>query len=149
MSNLSLFISQHWLLCAAAVLVFFVLMREEAKAKSGLGSSVDTIAMTRMMNQESAAVIDIRPRPDYERGHIVGSISYTLSDLESKPKKLKAFQGRSVILVCERGLTANKSIAAFRQHGIEKVYYLNGGMRAWRAANMPITTKKGKNHGKR
>ena len=149
MSNFSLFISQHWLLCVATLVVFFALMWEEAKAKSGMGRAVDAVALTRMMNQESAAVIDIRPGSEYDAGHIVSSVSYPLADLQAKPKKLKAYQSRPVILVCERGLTATKALPIVREHGIENAYFLKGGMRAWRSANMPITTEKGKKHGKR
>ena len=43
-----------------------------------------------------------------------------------------------LILVCARGVRANRALAIARKLGYDKAAALAGGMNAWRAANLPV-----------
>jgi rhodanese-related sulfurtransferase len=49
----------------------------------------------------------------------------------------KSFTGRSVIVVCQKGLKLSEGVAAWLRHAGVPAETLNGGFEAWKAAKLP------------
>ncbi|MDB5503143.1 MAG: hypothetical protein JWR89_3045, partial [Tardiphaga sp.] len=49
----------------------------------------------------------------------------------------KSFTGRSVIVVCQKGLKLSEGVAAWLRHAGVPAETLDGGFEAWKAAKLP------------
>lgn len=96
---------------------------------------------TLMMNREDALVLDVRETGEWSSGHISGARHITLAQLGKRMSELEKFKDRPVIICCASGNRSSSACGQLKKGGFEKVYSLNGGVSAWLAANLPLTTK--------
>lgn len=92
----------------------------------------------RMMNQDHAAVLDIRAPGDFEAGHILNAINIPNDELNDKRKELNKYQQKPLIVYCENGTVSTHAIRLLKAGGFEKVFGLKGGLAAWRNATLPL-----------
>ena len=106
------------------------------------GSSVtlDATAAVMRMNQDNALVVDLRPRADFDKGHIPGAMQVNASDIEAKAEGLA--KKRPLLLIDANGMGAASAARKLNTAGLAKVSSLKGGMRSWLEAGQPIHTKK-------
>ena len=95
--------------------------------------------ITRLINHEDARVIDIRPQADFEKGHIIDAINFSVDQLSEQTDKLKQYKDKGIILCCASGAVATKEARKLMNAGFEKVYCLKGGVLAWQNAGLPLT----------
>src|SRR3990170_3780545 len=84
-------------------------------------------------------LLDLRPREEYEAGHIPGAVSIPLDDLEGRLALLPA--EAEIVAYC-RGpycVMAPRGIALLRRHGY-RVRRLEDGVGEWRLAGLPVAT---------
>jgi ArsR family transcriptional regulator len=82
-------------------------------------------------------VLDVRPREEYDAGHIPGAISVPLSTLESRLAQLPT--DRDVVAYC-RGpycVLAVDAVAILRSRGFQAVR-LEDGVLDWRARGFEV-----------
>lgn len=153
MDRLLEFTSEHTLLVLALMISFFVLVFSELRRKAGGLVSVDPTDAVRLINND-AAVIDLRNAEAYARGHIVNARNVPYDEFSADRNTVMKFKNKSIIAVCDAGVTSKKAVDALRKSGFESVYGLKGGMAAWSQAGLPVVTgkktkSKGKNKGKK
>ena len=95
--------------------------------------------VTRLMNRDGAVLLDIRNANEFNKGHIINSISVPNSDLPERQESLEKYKQKSVIIYCEHGNTSDKAARSLKSSGFENVCSLKGGLTAWRTANLPLT----------
>ena len=131
------FISMHWELCLAFILIFiYWIISEILEFRSSRG--ISPAQLVHLMNREKAQIIDIRDTAVFETGHIINALSYPEKTLFDKLAGLKKYQSYPVILVDKQGISANKCINKFIAAGFEKAHYLKNGMAAWQQAKLPL-----------
>lgn len=137
MQDLGVFLQNHWILSLAlgAVLVLLVIV-EFIKAKQTSSRLNPQNAVT-LINHQNAIVVDIRNTEAFANGHIVGSISLPLRELEENSKKLEKFRQQPLIIVCATGQESARAALLLQKKGFQ-VQLLNGGLRAWQLASLPI-----------
>lgn len=135
MDQLIEFISNHPFMVAAWVLtlVMFILF-ERSKA----GKAVTPAQATNLINKENAVIIDIRPKKEWDTGHITGAKHIPLADLDRKMDELIKYQQRPVIVVCNLGQAAGSATRKLKAAGYEKAVRLAGGMTEWKGQSLPI-----------
>jgi rhodanese-related sulfurtransferase len=135
MDQLIEFISNHPFMVAAWVLtlVMFILF-ERSKA----GKAVTPAQATNLINKENAVIIDIRPKKEWDTGHITGAKHIPLADLDRKMDELIKFQQRPIIVVCNLGQAASSATRKLKAAGYEKAVRLAGGMTEWKGQSLPI-----------
>ncbi len=82
-------------------------------------------------------VLDVRPREEYEAGHLPGAVNIPIDRLESELARLP--KKREVVAYC-RGpycLMSFEAVAALRKRGW-KARRLEDGFPEWKAAGLPI-----------
>ncbi len=132
------FVSHHWLLVGACVLLLLlILLNEFINHTSGLKKLSATAAVLEM-NHRDALVIDLRPKIAFQQEHILGAVSIPSDD----PAKFKRYQSVPIILVCERGLQSATLASKLIQQGFKHTMVLDGGINAWQAANLPLVKNK-------
>lgn len=138
MEQLTHFIMNHWILSATFAVIFILLMIEELKGKQG-GDRLSPADVTHAINREKAVVVDIRDQESYASGHIVNAIHIPQDTLLASLNKLKKYQDKPVILVCNNGNNSSLMLSKLRKEGLSKVYCLAGGVQSWKVAGLPLT----------
>lgn len=120
-------------------LTLAVIISETRHRLSGI-PGLSPAQATEWMNREDALVVDVSPAADFAKGHLPGSISAPLADLDpTKHKQLSKAQQRPLVLVCRSGQTAHQAAGKLKKAGFTRVGVLEGGVAAWRAADLPVT----------
>ncbi|RZN41358.1 MAG: hypothetical protein EF813_02630 [Methanosarcinales archaeon] len=83
-------------------------------------------------------LLDVRQPREYESEHIPGAKLIPLGELEHRYKELDNNQG--IISYCRTGHRSMAASTILRNHGLENVYNLNGGIRAWNYEIVKETT---------
>ena len=92
-----------------------------------------------MINHQHAILIDIRGTEAFTAGHIPQARSLPAAEIEKKAASLP--KNKPLIIVCDFGRAAGAVAARLRTQGFSSVSILDGGMRAWSVAGLPVTTK--------
>ena len=138
MEQLSEFVLNNLLLFAALVVVMVMLIKAELEHQANKGSFLSPSMATRLMNNHSdALILDIRTAADYKKGHIKGAKNIPLSDFASSVDKLEADKDKPVLVYCNSGNTVTRAIKLLKKAGFVQVNNLDGGIAAWKEANMP------------
>ena len=138
MEQLIEFAGNHAMLVAA---LFVVLALLSYSLILGRKNSVDPVMATQLINREDAIVIDVRPMADFHKGHIVNAISAPLNGFKNQIKSFEKHKHKPIIVGCRSGNQSQAACRDLRKAGFEKVYNLRGGLHAWEAHNLPISSK--------
>ncbi|WP_259660227.1 rhodanese-like domain-containing protein [Zwartia hollandica] len=103
------------------------------------GASVSSTQAVQMINHQGAVLLDVRSIEAFHGGHIPQARHAPLPDLEKKAASLA--KDKPVILVCEMGRSAVGAATKLRALGFTAVSILDGGIKAWTTAGLPLTTK--------
>ncbi len=142
MEQLSEFILNNLLLFAALAVVMVLLIKSELDHQANRGSYLSPAKAIRLMNNHSdVLILDVRTPADYKNGHIRGAKNITLSDMASSIDKLSHAKQAPVLVYCNSGNTVTRAIKQLKNAGFEKVNNLEGGIAAWKEANMPLSKK--------
>ena len=87
--------------------------------------------------QAGAVLLDVREDSEWRAGHAPGARHIPLGDLDRGIDALP--RDREVVVVCRSGGRSARATAILARAGVEAVN-LNGGMRAWAAAGLAVTT---------
>lgn len=134
------FVKHNLLLFAVAVVSGGMLVWPLLRRSSG-GPWVNTVEATTLINREDAVVIDVRELAEYAEGHILAARSLPLSQLERRAGELDKLKAKPVILCCASGNRSASALRVFKEHGVERVYNLEGGYGAWMQAGLPVEKK--------
>ena len=141
MEQLSQFIMNHWLLWAAFIILliinfcFYELFSQKKNAKQ-----LSPQAAVALINNDNAAVIDIRDKESFKNGHIIDSVNASPDDFEQA--KMNKYKNKTIILVCAKGVQSQTVAAKIRTLGYQPVI-LGGGIAAWQSADLPLVKGKG------
>ncbi len=139
MSQLMEFAGNHPFMVALFLVVLTLLIHNLYKEQSKAYQNVNVDQLTRLVNQQNAQVIDIRPKEDFSQGHIVNSINIPLEDINSGKAKLDKLKKKPVIVYCQVGKTSLKASQQLTEAGLEQVFNLKGGINAWISDKLPLS----------
>jgi rhodanese-related sulfurtransferase len=91
-----------------------------------------------LINRERAVVLDVSEVEEYAAGHVGGAKNVPVSQLEQRLPEVVKNKGVPVIIVCPNGARASRALAVAKKLGYEKAQVLAGGLKSWKAANLPI-----------
>ena len=96
-------------------------------------------ARSRMDN--GAILVDVREPAEWAAGHAQGARHIPLAQLGQGHSELPV--GRPVITVCRSGARSARAATLLAEQGAA-ASNLDGGMRAWAAAGLPVVTEGGR-----
>lgn len=141
MKQLIEFVTHHWVLGVAFVVVLFWLIIEELRTKIGGSPRLAPKDATALMNHEDALVVDVRAKAVYITGHILGSVNIPAAELQDHLKKIETHKTKPIILVDATDAALVSFSNKLKHHGFTKVYILAGGLPAWKDAGLPLVKK--------
>jgi len=140
MEFLQFAIAKWYLFVALAVVVAMLLgdpLTHRLKGVRGVGP----MEATRLLNHESAVVVDVGDSGEFEAGHISGAINVPLKTLGDSLKKLEKHREKPLVLVCRSGNRSMRAATILHKQGFAKLYNLDGGLIAWQRENLPLEKK--------
>lgn len=93
----------------------------------------------------NSVVIDVRQVDEWDHGHIDGSVHTPrgllefIADPTSPRHKDQLDPARRTIVVCASGARAALAAATLKSMGYDDVAVLDGGLKAWIDAGLPVT----------
>jgi rhodanese-related sulfurtransferase len=85
--------------------------------------------------RSGAVLLDVREHSEWEAGHAPDARHVPLGTLEGKLGALP--RDRCVVVVCRSGFRSARATALLARSGFDAVN-LNGGMKAWASAGLPL-----------
>jgi rhodanese-related sulfurtransferase len=83
-------------------------------------------------------VVDIRTPREWSTKHLNDSINLPLSQLQQRIDEVP--RSRRIAIHCAGGYRSSIAASILNQHGITNLIELAGGIAAWEAAELPVTT---------
>src|SRR3989442_4641581 len=117
------------------------------------------VELQKKLTTPNLCLIDVRPAEHFAQGHICGAVHFDLFGLslvDTSPAPLKAFMFMIHHLLELRGVSQEKEVIFYEENsgmraarglwfleyfGHPNVRLLDGGIQAWRQAQLPITTE--------
>ena len=125
---------------AILVLLCMWIIKLPSAIRSRKGGVLDPIQLEVLMPGVRPTIIDLRPREEFlgKHGHIRSAISVPIPEIMERLEHIrKESKGKPVVLVDETDELSHKARPIFEANGFTWLYVLKGGLRAWRAGNLP------------
>ena len=132
------FISNHYLLSFAFVVVAFLLIQDLVENTFSKVESLSPLLAVTRMNTNEVFIMDVRDSHDYFKGHIEGAENIPLDKIEEKLESLDAYKNTEVLLVCQTGTRITAASKTLAKAGFEKMLSLKGGMQSWEDNKLPL-----------
>lgn len=100
--------------------------------------SVNTVAA--MKGKEGVVVLDVREDDEYAEAHIPGVLHIPMGQVMNR--KAEFIDAKSVFVSCRSGNRSGRVVDALRAQGHTHVHNMAGGIRAWKAAGLPVESGK-------
>jgi rhodanese-related sulfurtransferase len=132
------FFGNHtFLIMLFVVLVVVLISNEVARLFRGY-RELTPAALTQLINRESPLLVDLSPTADFEKGHVPGARNVQMSQFDPENKDLAKVKDRPVAVYCKSGTTSAQAASRLVKAGFKQVFWLGGGLAAWRQADLPI-----------
>lgn len=140
MEHLSEFITRHWELSLAFIVILILTLINEWLTHKKKAKELTPQAAIDLINNENAVVFDLRDQDSFQKGHIISAIRCTIDDF--KQPKMSKYKSKPIILVCAKGLQAPAIAAQIKLDGFQPMV-LSGGIVSWQNADLPLIKDKG------
>ena len=116
-----------------------MLVWPEISKLAGMGGpQIGTLEATRLMNQGTTLILDVREGEEYAAGHLPRARHIPLSQLSKRVDEIGKFKDKPVIVTCKTGARAGAATRVLKQAGFNSVFELRGGLNAWQQASLPL-----------
>jgi rhodanese-related sulfurtransferase len=140
MEHLGQFITNHWLLWVALTVILILIFANEMITQKKRPKELSPSSVVDLMNNENAAVFDLRDAGAYRSGHIIDAIRASADDF-GQPR-MEKYKSKPLILVCARGQQSSLIAMKLRAKGYIQPMVLAGGIAAWSTAGLPLVKGK-------
>ncbi|MDT7522901.1 rhodanese-like domain-containing protein [Rhodoferax sp. TBRC 17198] len=130
------FFIDNWMLIAIALSSGGLLLWPVFQGATAVG--IDSGKAIQLINREKANVVDVSDAAEFAAGHIVGSKNLPLAELEAKLAGAVKNKGLPLVLVCQSGARSAKAVNIAKKLGYEQAQSMQGGLKAWKLANLPV-----------
>ena len=134
------FLIDNWVLVLAALTSGGLLLVPTLRYAQGGSGSVSVSEAVRLINREKGVLVDISTAAEFAAGHASGARHIAAEQLAATPlpSGLPSNKALPVLLMCASGQRSQKAAQALRSAGYERALSVQGGLQAWREAQMPI-----------
>jgi len=131
----------HYILSAIWLSLFMLVIYSFIGARLRGYKNLNTAEAVQLINQQDAVVVDVREDNEFRSEHILNSVHIPLGYFKERVKELEKHKSKPVIIGCKTGQRSSHACALLKKEGFEQVFNLSGGVTAWKADNLPLTTK--------
>lgn len=143
LQRLPQFLGNHLYLALASGIVLIALIVVEGQRYFRGYKSLTPGGLTQLINRDNALVLDMSPLADYEKGHIPGARHVAPGQFDPENKDLAKARDLAVAVYCRTGQSSGQAAQRLVKAGFTRVHWLDGGLKAWTEAQLPLTRKRG------
>lgn len=136
MTQLVEFMANHWPLVGGMVVTLILIWINEIFTAKQHAQSISPQALVNLMNHDEVKIFDLRQKDVFNKGHIIDAAKVNSDDF-NQPHYEK-YKDKHTVLVCENGLQSSTLGAKLKGLGFNQVKVLNGGIKAWTDAGLPL-----------
>lgn len=136
------FFKNHPILTLGWVAIAFMIIQMTVKMKLSKVKVISNAIAIQMINNQNAAVVDLRNADNFKKGHIAESINILPIDIKNgSTKSIDKYKALPVILVDENDLNTVALGETLSKQGFNHLFALKGGIAGWNGENLPLVTK--------
>lgn len=90
--------------------------------------------------REDILILDVRENDEWKAGHIDGALHIPMNQVEGRSDEIDPT--RTIACICRSGARSGKVTNVMRARGYD-IHNVEGGMRAWAAAELPFVAADG------
>jgi len=139
------FLSNHYLLSLALIVVTYMLLQDLAENTFNKFEALSPLLAVTKMNSADTIIIDVRDAHEYIKGHIENAINVPLSKLSDQIDTLEQYKKQTIIVVCQTGTRSLPACKTLTKANFENVFNILGGMQSWEDNKFPIKISGKKN----
>ena len=94
-----------------------------------------------LINHDGAKILDLRLNVDFKAEHLAGSFNIPFAEFSANHKKLNHVKQNPLIVLAATRTEGLKALSQLNRAGKKDVYFMAGGIKAWREANLPLSGK--------
>jgi rhodanese-related sulfurtransferase len=134
------FLQQNWMLLftmfASGALLLWPIMQRRA---SGL-VEIGTLRATQLLNNNDPIIVDVRETREFKDVKVKGATHIPASQMKDRASQIGTQKdlSRPIVIVDARGVRGRGAGVPLKKAGFAEIYFLNGGLQAWRDAGLPV-----------
>jgi phage shock protein E len=99
---------------------------------------VDASQAHQLVSEKKVIVLDVRTPKEFKEGRIAGAtnIDFRGADFEQRLKGLD--KTKAYLVHCAAGGRSSQALPAFNRLQFRSIYHLDGGIKAWEKAGLPL-----------
>lgn len=132
------FLDQNNLILVFIAIAAAVMLALPNLLKGG-SKTVGVNEAVKLANDQQGMFIDVRSAESFKHGSIPQARNMPASDIAAKQAALP--KDKPIIVVCEQGRDSARVAGSLRKQGHAGAVSLEGGLRAWLQAGLPLTKK--------
>ena len=133
------FFSDNWYLFLALIIIAYMLFFGPLMQMIHGIKTLPVNQAVRLMNNESAVVVDVREPDEFRGGHIPHSINIPLGTLHGRLKEIEKYRDKPVLLSCRTSQRSGRAALILKKNGFAMAHILGGGIIAWQKENLPTS----------
>ena len=138
MIEFSLFLSDYWYLSFPLFLTIILWSRHEMNRG---GNKISCTDLTKLVNKNSASLIDLRTANEFETGHIANSVNMPHDEFEKYDHRISSDLETPIILICSTGRQSVNIGEDLLKKDYSNVNILSGGIMTWQQEGLPLVSK--------
>lgn len=92
------------------------------------------------LQEDGVIILDVRTEGEFQEGHVEGALQHDYYETDSFKGFLEGLdKSKTYLIYCRSGGRSGTTLDMMAQMGFDKVYNLDGGFNAWKAANLPVS----------
>ncbi|MBB5214764.1 rhodanese-like domain-containing protein [Parapusillimonas granuli] len=132
------FLDQNNLILVFIAIAAAVMLALPSLLKGG-SKAVGVHEAVKLANDQQGVFIDVRSAEAFKLGSIPQARNMPTADIPAKHATLP--KDKPLIIVCDQGRESVRAAATLRKEGHAGAVSLEGGLRAWLQAGLPLTKK--------
>lgn len=139
MKNIIQFINTHIILSIVWCILLSLIIFNFLKNFFSKIKILDADTVIQKINKNSALIVDIRSKKEYQTSHILDSIHLTTEEIKNQDvKKIKKYRAYPIIIVCNHEGMAVKFAQKLNCLGFSHVAILKEGITGWKNNHLPL-----------
>ncbi|MBL6903227.1 MAG: rhodanese-like domain-containing protein [SAR86 cluster bacterium] len=138
MIEFNLFLIDYWYFSFPLFLTIILWSRHEMNRG---GNKITSADLTRLVNKNSATVIDLRSADEFNIGHIANSINMPHDAFEKYSHRISSDRQKPIILVCSMGSQSKNIGETLKNMEYANINILQGGILTWQQEGLPLVTE--------
>jgi rhodanese-related sulfurtransferase len=132
------FLLDNWPLVLLFLASGTMLVAPDLLGFAGGAGELGTLDATRLMNQGTTLVLDVRDAQEFASGHLPRARHIPVADLSNRMPEIEKYKEKSVLVTCMKGSRSATAAKLLRRAGFKSVFHLKGGLAAWQQASLPL-----------